>query len=385
MKYKQLFMKRKRQKLFERYANANYKINRKLKARVVENGLLLPVRRNGNPVMWGDGGVFDEQGRYIEESGVENLFGGYYEYDEDFVRTSDEEVVYFGPFVKHWGHFICDQINRLWYILDDPSKYKIAYLGWNWWQQASDMDENFWELMQVLGIKREQVINVQEPTRFKKVIVPEAGMVAKQYYSEEYVRLIDRIVEGIGIDEEKECPKKVYFTRTELKNNDRDYGEKTIVEYLQDRGFEIVAPEKLTFKEQVFYLNRAEKFCTTAGSVSHNLVFAQRKTDVVILNKFELMNGYQMIIDHFTKAQISYVDAFKKIFVVLFGAGPFLICVNRNLRKCMGKGTKKYKLSAEDYIGYFKKYYQLYIKDPQNLKRIKEEKQRYVPEEGVVS
>ena len=50
--------------------------------------------------------------------------GNLNEFNYDYVNDIDEEVVFFGPFVKHWGHFICDQISRSWFILDNPKKYK---------------------------------------------------------------------------------------------------------------------------------------------------------------------------------------------------------------------------------------------------------------------
>ena len=127
----------------------------KLQVITIKNGLILPAHENSSK-LWADGGVIDEKGNFVELSGNGYIFGGKYDYDEAEVKYVDEEVVFFGPFIKHWGHFICDQIGRLWYIKNNPQKYKIAYCGWNWRQGPGDLDGNYLELLELLGCKKSQ-------------------------------------------------------------------------------------------------------------------------------------------------------------------------------------------------------------------------------------
>ena len=378
-------MNRNRRKLFENYAKRNYKKRTKLKVESVEDATILPLKQCDNPIMWGIGGVLEKNGKFVQSSKVTKFFGGFYEYNEDFVKHVDEEVVFFGPFVKHWGHFICDLINRMWYVMDEPKKYKIAYCGCNGGRGVSDMSGNFMELMECLGIKKDQLINVHVPTKFRKVVIPEPSFISSEYYSDEFEKLIKKIMEGTKRkyhDLKLECPEKIYLTRMELPGNTKDYGEEKIVNFLKDNGYEIMAPEKLTFLEQVFYLNNAKKILMTTGSISHNLMFARNgEVEAMMLNKLKMINGYQVVIDHFVGAKVGYIDAFKNIFPVLFGEGPFLLVVNKYLKKYVtnikSDNYKKYRLSTEDYKGYFKKYYDTYIKKPENMKRLREVKDRY--------
>ncbi len=359
-------MNSKQQKLYNKYANKSYLAKKKLSTYEVVNGIVLPAKKDErmDAKLWAIGGVIDESGNFIEESSSGYLFGGNYEYNENFVDISEEEVVFMGPFIKHWGHFICDQISRLWYVIDDPSKYKIAYCGWNWNQGLSDISGNYLELFELLGIKREQLINVQKPTKFKKIIIPEFSFIPQKYYTKEFLDMIKKIVNNNKINISN-CPKNVYFTRILFGNSsNKERGELQIVEYLKKKNFAIVSPEKLSLKEQIFYLNHCENICMISGSISHNLMFSTSNNHMIILNKTDMINGYQMIIDHITKSNIIYIDVYRKILKVLFGMGPFLMSVNHYLQDWGGKiSIEKKNSNLQDYIWYFKTYRFIYKND----------------------
>lgn len=383
MKYKDLYMDKKQKKVYEDYANKSGLVDKKLSVCEVTNGVILPARENNSysSKVWAIGGVIDETGNFVEESSSWYLFGGNYEYNEDFVDNYDEEVIFMGPFLKHWGHFICDQISRLWYILNAPSKYKIAYCGWNWNCGLSDMSGNYLELMELLGVKKEQLVNIQRPTRFKKVIIPNFSFFFEglsRYYTKEFIQITDKIVSNVKMASSN-CPKNIYFTRLSFSvSNEKERGELQIVEYLKKKGFVVVSPEKLSLKEQIFYLNHCENICMISGSISHNLMFAKSENNMIILNKTNLINSYQMLIDHITKANVIYIDIYKKIFHVLFGMGPFLMDVNKNLHNWGGTiSLDNSRLTLKDYLWYFKTYYRIY-KDKNNKRLLKRQKKAFI-------
>ena len=365
MKYNELFMNKKSQKIYCDYANKSFLSNKNVQIHEYENATILPAYVNDfNKKMWALGGVVDQCGHFIHESESDYLFGGIYEYDESYVDYLDEVVIYMGPFVKHWGHFICDQISRLWYILENPSKYKIAYCGWNWNTGLSDISGNYLELIQLLGVKREQLINIQKVTKFKKVIIPDFCFYLEngiKNYTKEFIKMTDVVVKNVKTDF-KSCPENIYLTRLSFKGSlDKERGEENLVSYLKKKEYTILSPEKLTLSEQIFYLNHCKNLCMMSGSISHNLMFVKSNINVTILNKVNMINNYQMVIDHITAASITYVDVYKNIFPVLFGLGPFLITVNNNLCKWgKMKCTKKLTLKLSDYIWYIRCYHRIY-------------------------
>ncbi len=379
MEYESLYMNKKRMGKFNSYARNSFFRREKLSVLEVADGIVLPAKRDEReiPNIWAVGGVIDSDGNFVKESitGSKDrpLFGGSYEFNEDFVTYYDEEVVFMGPFIKHWGHFICDQISRLWYVIDNPKKYKIVYCGWDWDNGLGYIDGNYFELFELLGIDREQLINIQRPTKFKKVIIPEFSFIPNNYYSKEYVRLTDIIVNNVKLEIDN-CPEKVYFTRLMLESAiNKERGEPKIIEYLKEKGYVVLSPEKLSLSEQIYYLNNCKNICMVSGSISHNLMFDKSNNHAIILNKFDMINDYQVLVDHITVANISYIDVYKKIFSVLFGMGPFLIYVNHYLEKWGGKyKVKNGRLSIKDYFWYFKRYFITY-RDKNNRRILKEQ------------
>lgn len=340
----------------------------KLETTVVKNGIILPARAGDNR-LWANGGVIDENGDFIEASGnIEKTFnayafGGKYDFDESEVVESDEEVVFFGPFVQHWGHFICDQIGRLWYIKNNPKKYKIAYCGWNWGQDNGDLYGNFLELLELLGCKKEQFINITKPTRFKKVIVPELAFWGGRYYTKEFEDMVDVIVKNALKDGPK-SPEKIYFSRAKF-NNGKERGEDKLEKIFAANGYEVLYPETLDVKSQITYFNQAKEIAMVAGSISHNLMFTRsKKVTAIILNKMNLVNNYQMAIDAMTKANIIYIDAYFNLRQVLFGMGPFLLSVTKYLKRFLkDRGYKIPKFTAPtpaDINWYLKTYHKTY-------------------------
>lgn len=352
----------------------NYLKKGKLSTKTVKNGTILPAAKDENgAAIWAAGGVIDEKGDFVEESKNDYLFGGKYDYDTTRVKYIDEEVVFFGPFVKHWGHFICDQINRLWYVKNNPTKYKIAYCGWNWGDEQSDIDNNFLKLIELLGCKKSQLINIKQPTKFKKIIIPERAFIGGQFYSKEFEEMIDIIVKN-SLKENDSSPERVYFSRTKFAA-EKERGEEKIEKQFRKNGYSVVYPEQLSLTEQIAYFNKAKKVAMVSGSISHNLMFTRTNTvDAAIINKLILENKYQFVIDHLTKANISYVDCFVNLRSVCFGLGPFLLTTTKYLKQYFKdnnlKIAKAHRITLSDLIWYYRTYHKIYS-NPNNKDSLK--------------
>ena len=360
MTYKSLNMSIKQQKKYMYFGEKSYIKKDKLSVKIVENGVILPAKDDKihHSKIWAIGGVLDENDNYVEESSSRYLFGGYYEHNSDYDDYIDEEVIFLGPFIRHWGHFICDEISRLWYVLDAPKKYRIAYCGWNFEHPGVDIDGNYLELLELLGIKRDQLINVQKPTRFKKIIIPEMSFIPRDYYHVEFLKLLD-IITTNALKGSYKVPEKVYFTRSNWYDNDKERGENNIVDYLTKLGFEIKSPERLSLRDQIRILNNSKSVCMISGSISHNIMFNKSKNTIIILNKTDMMNDYQVMIDNICKANIVYIDIYYKIKDVLFGKGPFLMYVSKYMQDYF-KTRVTSKISKDDIKWYKEKYNSIY-------------------------
>lgn len=368
-KYIDLYVNKDNVEAYRANEKRDYLRKSPLTVKEVEDGIILPAK--GDPsISWALGGVLDKNGQFVKESHTRNehVFGGYYEYDKQLVQQYDETVVFLGPFLCHWGHFICDQISRLWYILQDVKKYRIAYCGWNWGNEQTSMWGNFLEFMHLLGLSDEQLIDVQSPMQFRSVIIPEFSYIQGEYYTEEFKDIYRNIVSNIDVSG-LEPISNIYFTRGKFSDAiNKERGEEEIEALFAANGYKILSPEQLTLSQQIYYMRNCDYMAAISGSITHNLLFAKEGQKVIILNKMSLMNGYQMVIDNIMDVKISCVDVYVKLFPVCFGLGPFLIAINRNLKKFTeDKGMaipRNLQLNVagtiKKYIWYFAKFARIY-------------------------
>ena len=206
-------------------------------------------------------------------------------------------------------------------------------------------------------------LSCRKPTRFKKIIIPELAFSGGNYYTKEFENLIDIIVKNASRSVPF-VPPKIYLSRTKF-SNDKEHGEDKLERVFRTNGYQIVYPEKLSVKKQIVFFNQADELAMVAGSLSHNLMFTRSNhVKATILNKFKLVNSYQLTVDDMTKAQLTYVDSFLSIRHVLFGMGPFLLSPTRYFKQFLidhsYKSNFSTRPSTSDLRWYFKKYHETY-------------------------
>ena len=313
---------------------------------IVDNGVILPQRDSNNIHHWmGDGGVIDSSGNFIKNSGIlgfaENegdyVFGG--KYNCDINQTFSETVLYMGPFKPHWGHFLLEFITRLWYWIKYNPNIRVAYCGFACEQNS--LSGNYLQLLNLLGIKKEQLIDVREPIRFSKIIIPEQSFLRDKYYSYEYKMIIDKL------KQEAHCSGDlvgdVYFSRVEFIRNSeyevKERGEESIVKQFRANRFDIVAPEKLSAVEQIRLMSSAKRIAVPIGGASMNLVFASSGCEVILLKKAYLMempNDMHMIANLVNASKVTFLDIYYKPYDFLprtYGGGPHMLGVTREVKQ----------------------------------------------------
>lgn len=322
--------------MVEKFQNTHnmYKLERSMRVDVGLNGVILPRKFCRNPVpMWGLGGVCNEKGEFVQLSYYDGNWathGGKYEWKNE--EYCDETAIYFGYFFKHWGHFLIDLVGRAWYFVNrDVSKYKIAYLG------DQEIEGNFLEFFELLGVRKEQLIRITKPTRFKEVIVPEYSASSCKWYTDEYLSIFTAIAESV----EKEnidfpVPEKVYFSRLAFgKAKSSEVGEEYIAHWLAVNGYQAVSPEKLSLRQQVQIWNKAKSIACLDGTIPLNLNFSKN-------NQLQLLVMHKTHLEHLNlemsllmrPCDVTLMDAywepFKK-YPKSIGSGPFLLCISEDV------------------------------------------------------
>ncbi|GAA0808924.1 hypothetical protein [Psychrobacter piscatorii] len=123
---------------FEKQIAKNYVNLEKLECNTIENGIILPLRKTEIPSTDAiyEGGVCDENLKFIAGHKRVNSEKPHnfecirsYTIDKKEIDLVDEEVVFAGIAYSHFGHFLVETMNRLWWVVKNNIKNKkIVFL-----------------------------------------------------------------------------------------------------------------------------------------------------------------------------------------------------------------------------------------------------------------
>ena len=315
------------------------KINRKLKVEEYKNGIILPRKEISNGPMWGLGGVCNADNQFVKNSFYDGgwaTHGGVYSWQEE--TYIDEEAVYIGMFFLHWGHFLVDLTNRMWALPDfsrKQEKVKVAYIG------EEEPGRNHLRFFELLGIEKDQLIHIEKPTRFRKVYVPEQGFKSCAWYSDEFVQMLNIMVQSVMNSDNDfshlEHIENVYFSRRSFpKAVCTEFGEGYFESVFTHNGYTALAPETLTLDEQIFLWNHASSIVCMNGTIPLNVMFAcNPKLNLTVLNKMRIFHENPIILLEMRGIQASFVNIFKeplKGYPKSLGEGPYLLNSTQEFR-----------------------------------------------------
>ena len=328
--------------------------------KIVDFGIILPRKFKKKGPYQGVGGVVDKTGCYINESSIYDLdgkqqgvddyklaFGGAYKISS--IKKRNKTAIYLGLANKQWGHFIIDNIQRLWFPLAvglvDPQKrllnidaqlldnYEFVYAGTG--QFGNEFTGNYKAFFELLGIDVSKVKIINEVTEYDTVIVPSVAIYPGRYIYSIIRDIFDIVVENALSDSGMFPQKKnkIFFSRSHLPNQ-RELGAESIEEAFKTSGFEILFPEELTLKEQIFYWNTASEVACINGTIPHNAVFAHDNLKLYVVNKMSKVVGYQSTIDKIWQGTPIYISAYKepfKRYPLTVSSGPYWLVMNENM------------------------------------------------------
>lgn len=340
----------------------------------IEKGIVLPRVYRDNGPMWGIGGVCNEYNDFVELSEFHGGWaehGGYYSWDkEDYIN---ESVVYFGVFFKHWGHFLVDQIGRMWFFSQkngEKERMKLVFIG------EEEPVGNYLEFFELLGIKKEQLIHVTKPTRFKKVIVPQYSSRPCIWYTKEFQSIFCAIAEKVKEDGHvyrKKQLDKVYFTRLNyLKAKRTEIGEEYIAKWLEYNGYSLISPEQLSLRDQVYIWNHAKEIICMDGTIPLNVGFSKNKELLLtVMHKTSLIHKNLDLYLLMSGCKVTFLDVYReplKHYPKSLGEGPFLFSFNENIQIYSEEKNMKIPFSKKEIKKIEIRNYIRYLRQIINLK-----------------
>ena len=324
--------------------------DRKLEVKVIEQGIVLPARPANGAY---EGGVCDKDfnfvaGVYRIEQPAPKWFNPWgcvkssYVVDRKELTQLDEDVIYGGALMGHFGHFIMESWNRLWYVVQNPDlKSKILFITTSHGGYHSYFDEFF----QLMGIDKERIVYVNKPMQCRFVTVPDQSQYSLFSFTKEFLLPYQAIRSRVTSSNHK----KLYLTRTEFEDTKDDgkgsvrcFNEKYFEDFFVERGFEAISMEKLSIEEQISIIMGADEIASTLGTLSHWMIFCKPSTKFIMLNRQK-----DATIPH----QCLLNEAFNFNNYYIVDASKSFMYANRSVGVCMLGSNEYWKEFVADYFG----------------------------------
>ncbi|CAO4180018.1 hypothetical protein CLBKND_03533 [Methylorubrum aminovorans] len=297
------------QKCIEFWGEHNFR-TAPLRIRVVENAIYMPsstkVYVDRDP-HWG---IYTEAGELVVEAAYErmahrelvgqsrslNLIG------IDIFDGPFQEMVYAGPIVAHYGHFILASLARLWAV--DDSRPALFHS----FPPIFDHGARFIvEMVAAAGLTRDNAFSFDRPTRIRRLFVPEPSIVEQCYTTPAYSATAAKVGEKIP---KTECfgRKDYYISKAHMNSGVICLANEEVVEQaFQTAGFEIVHPETLPLADQVSLFRNARTVVGTVSSAFHTAALAPEATGRHVLFDYtRTPNANYRLLEFGIRADVSY-------------------------------------------------------------------------------
>lgn len=242
----------------------------------------------------------------------------------------DEDVIFGGALIGHFGHFIMECWSRLWYIIQHPElQLKIMFIttthgGYHEW---------FDDFFRLMGIDLNRIVYVKKPTQCRSVTVPEQS----QYNAWHFVKYTKEFFIPYQVIKSHVTPgkiKKIYLTRKNIivgKYRRICFNEEYFENFFSAHGFEVIAPEKLSIEEQISLVMGADEIAATLGTLTHWVMFCKPTTKFIMLTRDLSAQSIQIFINEAFEVNDYYiVKAWKKfLYVESHVDGLFFLGANK--------------------------------------------------------
>lgn len=320
---------------------------KKINVRNFENGVILPLRDTKLPAINAiyEGGVCDANYNFILGYKRKNTVAyNNYEVIRSYIPKEaplyvDEDVIFGGVAFSHFGHFLVESFSRLWWVIKNKQfSKKIIFL------KNRPFDENkFIKLFLLCGLKRENIIFLERPMKFKNVIVPDQSLMFFDYYTEEFIIPYNEIVKSVTPSNYK----KIYLSRTQFEKQDH-VNEIYFENFYRNLGYYIVYPEQLDITEQISLVSGADEIVSTMGTISHLAIFCKPNAKLVtFLRSRSNINSAQVMINNARILDFTMVDVTINILPNRYSTNCFYIGPTSSWRSFC---KEEYDIDIEDNI-----------------------------------
>ena len=250
-------------------------------------------------------GVFDKNGKFVKQS--LQYRGKTHQFIPRKIPTDpeyiDADAILVGNIYPHFGHFLLEQMNRLYGAIDKPRDLKYIFID----NRGIGAQKFVYEFMSAFGVKRENVIVLNKSARFKKLYIPKQTLnisraIIDKSMPRGYGEMANNI-HGAGFE-------KVYMSRDKLPDGMRTIGEPRVQEIFRKNGYKIIYPEQMSITEQIAAVRDAKFLAGCAGTALHWALFMKPGGTVITLKRNIMRDNFVQ-----TQHMLNTVCRLKSVFV----------------------------------------------------------------------
>ena len=194
-------------------------------------------------------------------------------------QVIDEEVVYLGWYIEHFGHFLLESTARMW-VLDqiDPATKVVFHV-----ERPFRPDQPIARLLELFGVPHDRLLLLDAPTRLRRVIVPEP-MYELSHRAHERMAEVHRGVARAMDEPFGTFDQPIYLSRRLLPPSYRRLvGEEVLEDILRENGFLVVYPETMSLEDQIRIVNSHRDVFSDAGTACYLSLFSLRPNRLHLL------------------------------------------------------------------------------------------------------
>lgn len=227
-------------------------------------------------------GVFDDCFKFVKSSRQVRKNNGQFvpKFNHKNIPYVDADAVFVGNVFPQFGHFLLEHMNRAYALLDKKYKNMKVVLINN--KDINPVPKYMFELLELLGVARDNILILNETTRFRNVYVPDQAFNIPVYSSVAFGKTYDAIAKSVK--NPKKLYDKIYVSRTAMQSR-RTYGEEKVQKIFEKNGYKIICPETLPLTEQIGLVKNCKVLAGCAGTALHLALFMKRGGTVIQIKR----------------------------------------------------------------------------------------------------
>ena len=218
------------------------------------------------------------------------------------------EAVYAGLAFKHFGHFLLESTNRLWWPILERFEGPIVFQNTFGRDRVPSWAQAFFNL---LGFG-DRIMVVDRPVSFDRVIVPHSALTIRRMAHENFrepflvagaaAERHKRSVSGLVTDDAAGA----YLSRTRYQYR-QSHGEQRMENAFDRNGFDIFHMEELSMAQQILVMRRYKTIAGIAGSAFHTMLFSDDAKNAIYINRDHDINENFFMIDELMGNKATYL------------------------------------------------------------------------------